>query len=66
MKIYTVRLHGAKVKDFNTKEEAQAFMLDFAMMQQEHINQLDYLDEAVLKSDMSESKETIKHIMEKK
>ena len=41
-------------------------MLDFVMMQQEHINQLDYLDEAVLKSDMSESKETIKHIMEKK
>ena len=66
MKIYTVRLHGAKVKEFTSKSEAQAFMLDFVMMQQEHINQFDYLDEAVLKSNMSESKETIKHIMEKK
>jgi len=31
-----------------------------------HDIQLDYLDEAVLKSDMSESKAIIKHIMEKK
>lgn len=31
-----------------------------------HAIQLEYLDEAVMKSDMSESKAVIKHIMEKK
>ena len=31
-----------------------------------HSIQLDMMDEAVLKSDMAESKELLKHIMEKK
>jgi hypothetical protein len=64
-KIYTVRLHGSKVKDFTSKSEAQAFMLDFVLMQNEYVKQLDYLDEAVLQSDLSASKEVLKYIMEK-
>jgi len=35
-------------------------------LQQEKANQLDYLDEAVLKSDLKEANEVIKYIMEKK
>jgi len=35
-----------------------------ASVKQLHQEQLDYIDEAVLKSDMSEAKTIIKHIME--
>ena len=63
-RIYTVRLGGNVLKEFKNKVEAQAFMLEYVMMQTEHIKQLDYLDEAVLKSDLTEAKVALKHIME--
>ena len=55
-----------KIKDFTSKEEAQKFMLDYVLMQNEYVLQLSYLDEAVLKSDLSEAKEAIQYIMDLK
>jgi len=66
MKIWTVRLHGKPIKTFTDKSEASKFMVEFLEMQQAKLNQLDYLDEAVLKSDLKEANEVIKYIMEKK
>jgi hypothetical protein len=54
------------IKEFSTKEEAQRFMVNFVMVQQLQANQLDYINEAVEKSDLKEAKDVIKHIMELK
>jgi hypothetical protein len=54
--IYTTRKNCGKV--------ARADIPKFLAML--HGAQLDYLDEAVLKSDMAEAKAVIQHIMEKK
>jgi hypothetical protein len=45
---------------------AKRFMVDIQIDQQEKLKSLDYIDEAVLKSDMTESKEVLSYIMEKK
>jgi hypothetical protein len=65
-RIYTVRVGKQKLKEFTSKAEAQKFMVEFAVLQQLKVQQLDYLNEAVLKSDLSESKAVLKYIMEKK
>ena len=65
-KIYTVNVGGHPVKSFNSKAEANKFVIAFTITQHLHVQQLDMIDEAVLKSDMCESKELLKYIMEKK
>ena len=65
MKIYTVRLNGYPVKHFNDKSLAKKFMVDILIDQQEKLKSLAYIDEAVLKSDMTESKEVLSYIMKK-
>jgi hypothetical protein len=66
MKTYTVRLNGYPVKQFSDELLAKRFMIDIQIDQQAKIKQMDYIDEAVLKSDLSESKEVLSYIMEKK
>lgn len=66
MKTYNVRMGKRIIKEFSTKEEAQRFMVNFVMVQQLQANQLDYINEAVEKSDLKEAKDVIKHIMELK
>ena len=66
MKTYTVRLNGYPVKQFSDELMAKRFMIDIQIDQQEKIKSLAYIDEAVLKSDLKESKELLSYIMEKK
>jgi len=66
MKTYNVRMGKRIIKEFNTKEEAQQFMVNFVMIQQLQANQLDYINEAVEKSNLKEAKEVIQRIMELK
>jgi hypothetical protein len=66
MKIYTVNYGGKPVKSFTDKAEAAKFMVAFCEVQLNHQKSLALVDEAVLKSDMTESKAIIQHIMEKK
>lgn len=66
MKNYTVRLNGCPIKNFTSMEEAQKFMVTVHLDQRMKIEALNYLDQAVLKSDLRESSEVIKYIMEKK
>lgn len=65
MKTYTVRLNGYPVKEFSDELLAKRFMIDIQIDQQAKIKQMAYLDEAVLKSDLSEAKEVLSYIMEK-
>ena len=65
MKTYIVRLNGYPVKQFNDELLAKRFMVDILIDQQEKIKSLAYIDEAVLKSDMTESKEVLSYIMKK-
>jgi len=65
MKTYTVRLNGYPVKQFNDELLAKRFMIDIQIDQQEKLKALAYIDEAVLKSDMTESKDVLSYIMEK-
>jgi hypothetical protein len=66
MKIYTVNYGGKPVKSFTDKAEAAKFMVAFCEVQLNHQKVLALVDEAVLKSDMTESKAIIQHIMEMK
>lgn len=66
MKQWTVRLHGRPIKTFDDKVEAAKFMIQFLELQQAKANQLDYINEAVDKSDLKEAKEILSYIMEKK
>jgi hypothetical protein len=63
MKTFTVRLNGNPVKNFTDEEEAKRFMVNLIEVQKVQNQVLAYVDEAVLKSDMKESKEILKHIM---
>ena len=63
-KVFTVRLNGYPVKEFNDELLARRFMIDIQIQQQEKIKQMAYIDEAVLQSDLSDANEVIKHIME--
>jgi hypothetical protein len=65
MKTYTVNINGRPVKSFVVEAEARNYMIYLANWQDSVNKSLDYIDEAVLKSDMKESKEVLKHIMEK-
>lgn len=61
---YTVRYNGRAVKTFTEKSEANKFLLSFMECQMLAAQQLAFIDAAVLKSDMRESKEVLQHIME--
>ena len=62
---YTVRLNGKPIADFDDESKAKKFMVWFTQNQADIEQQLAFIDEAVLKSDLTEAKEVIKHIMEK-
>ena len=62
-KVYTVNLNGYPVKEFSDELLAKRFMIDIQIDQQEKLKAFAYLDEAVLQSDLKESKEVLKHIM---
>ncbi len=64
MKTYNVRQHGKLLKSFETKEEAKKWLMDYMMVQELHRQSLDFVDEAVLQSNLSEAKAVINHIME--
>ena len=66
MKIYTVNIGGRPIKNFTDKSEAAKFMVEFMEVQLNHQSVLSLVDEAVLKSDLSEAKEVLSYIMEKK
>jgi hypothetical protein len=58
-------LNGYPVKQFNDELLAKRFMIDIQIDQQKKLKALAYIDEAVLKSDMTESKDVLSYIMEK-
>jgi len=64
MKVYTVRMNGLKVKDFASQKEANDFLLKFIQVQELQKTQLEFIDAAVLKSDLLEANLVIKYIME--
>ena len=66
MKTYTVNINGKPVKVFIDEAEARNYMLYLVNWQDSVSKSLAYVDEAVLKSDMRESKEVLQHIMEMK
>ena len=61
--IYTVRYNGIPVANFESKADASEYLLKFMEHQKLASQRLDYIDAAVLKSDMSEANAVIKHIM---
>jgi hypothetical protein len=61
--IYTVRYNGIPVAKFESKADANQYLLKFMEHQNLAGQQLDYIDAAVLKSDMSEANTLIKYIM---
>ena len=61
---YTVRLNGKPIADFDDESKAKKFMVWFTQNQADIEQQLAFIDEAVLKSDMKASKEVLQHIME--
>jgi hypothetical protein len=62
--IYTVRYNGITLAKFESKIDANQYLLKFMEQQNLAGQRLDYIDAAVLKSDMSEANTLIKHIME--
>ena len=64
MKVYTVRMNGLKVKDFASQKEANDFLLKFIQVQELQKTQLEFIDAAVLKSDLLEANLVIKYSME--
>lgn len=64
--IYTVRMNGKPIKNFSNKVEANKFMQWLMAQQQLESQREKLIEEALAKSDMSEAKVVIKHIMEKK
>ena len=63
---FTVRVQGRPIKTFENKKDAQEFMVKFVEVLQLQHKQIAYIDEAVLKSDLSEANDILKHIMEMK
>ena len=63
---YTVRLNGYPIRKFGNKVDAQKFMVNFFEVQQNYQKQFQYIDEAVDKSDLKESLEVLRYIMERK
>ena len=64
MKVFVVKLHGKPLAEFKSQDEARDFLLKYMEAQILTTQSLALIDEAVLKSDMSEAKTIIKHIME--
>lgn len=62
--IYTVRYNGIAVAKFESKTDANQYLLNFMEQQKLAGQRLDYIDEAVLKSNLVEANTLIKHIME--
>lgn len=63
-KTFTVNFNGRPVKSFGDQIEASKFMVEFVQLQQLYQKQFDYVDQAVLQSDLSASKQTLQRIME--
>ena len=61
-----VRVNGTGVKYFATKEEATKWALYYTLTESAVQKMLEYVDEAVDKSDLKDANEIIKYIMEKK
>ena len=66
MKEYTVRLNGHPVRKFQDQIEAHKFLVNLMEVQQNQQKQFQYIDAAVEKSDLKESLEVLKRIMERK
>jgi len=63
---YTVRMNGIPIKNFYDKSEANLFMQWLMNRSQEEVLCESLIEAALAKSDMSESKIIIKHVMELK
>jgi hypothetical protein len=63
---YTVRLNGVPVKDFVVKEDAHKYMVYLTQWQSSQNLVHELIEGALATSDLKESKEVIKHIMELK
>ena len=61
---YTVRYNGTPVATFDSIEQSKKFMAWFTEKVTLAEQQLAFIDEAVLKSDLRQANEVIKHIME--
>jgi hypothetical protein len=61
-----VRMNGYPFAFFNTEQEANRFVEIFKVEQAIRQSQLDYIDQAVDVSDLSEAKTVLKLIMELK
>jgi hypothetical protein len=64
--MFTVRLDGRPVKNFAKIEDAQQYMVYLSQWQSSQNLIFQLVEGALLNSSMRESKEVIKHIMEKK
>ena len=64
--MFTVRLDGRPVKNFANLQDAQQYMVYLSQWQSSQNLIFQYIEDALLNSDMKESKEIINHIMEKK
>jgi hypothetical protein len=64
--MFTVRLDGRPVKNFANLQDAQQYMVYLSQWQSSQNLIFQYVEGALLNSDMKESKEIINHIMEKK
>ena len=62
-KSYTVKMNGRPVKTFADEAEAKQFMIHLVTENQNINKKLAEVDAAVLKSDLKESNEVLKHIM---
>ena len=65
MQEFTVRVNGQPIKKFTNMKDAKRFMVNFGYWQSGERLRLALIDDAVLKSDMSDAKEVSAYIMEK-
>jgi len=65
MQEFTVRVNGQPIRKFTNMEDAKRFMVNFGYWQSGERLRLALIDDAVLKSDMSDAKEVLAYIMEK-
>ena len=63
MKVYTVNINGKAHKNFSSEKDARDYMLFFVHWQAGVLKQFEYIDDAVNKSNLSDAKEVINHIM---
>ena len=63
---FTVKFDGRPIKTFSTKSEAREFLIWFTHEQHLQEQRFDLIDAAVDRSDLSQAKEVIKFLMEKK